>query len=149
MIAILEANIQKICTMRQALQSVNLERQMVYFETASFMLQWLDKNISDVRLISLGSNLGKAWHRDGELIQPGSGIDVVNGLREYQPNCSVVIHSNEKRNNAEMGVELACQGINSFVIHRKVKNWIEKEWLPKVISGLELTSQSQLLKTVH
>jgi len=149
MIAILEANIKTICAMRRALQSADLERQMVYFETAPNMLQWLDENIAEVRLMSLGSDLGTPWYRNGKLIQAGAGMDVVKGLRRYQPNCSVIIHSDNKRNNAEMGVELAYQGINCSGMHCMDENWIENEWLPRVISELKLTSHPFVPKTVN
>lgn len=149
MIAILESDIKKICAMRRALETANLARQMVYFETATAMLQWLDNNITKVRLISFGSTPATPWYQNGELIQPGTGLDVIKGLEQYQPNCTALVHSEDKRNNANMGVELACQGINSIGVQRKEKDWIEKEWLPQVIHGLELSSPPFLSNTAN
>lgn len=145
MIAILESDIKRVCAMRRALQGKSLERQMVYFENAPFMISWLKDNIASVQVISLNYSLRGAQQVGEGAINPGTGLDVIHFLATRKASCQVLIHTADQQGLANMSMALLHAGWNCSAVIRKSSNWIEEDWLKAIQQWLPQPSYLQLL----
>lgn len=89
-IAILEDDGARIELMLPWLNQLLGEYQVVIFQSASRMIQWLTDHLSNVSLISLDHDL-PVITVDGD--EGGDGRQVADYLTKFPPTCPVIVHS--------------------------------------------------------
>ncbi len=126
---------------RAAMQSV-LEKQLpdvdiVFFDNALDMIEWLPEGLETVQLLSLDHDLGPVRDRGGERFDPGIGRDVVDVLEQREPCCPVIVHSSN--GPAADGMLYALQFAGWSAEREYPHNdlaWIESHWIELVAKKL-------------
>ena len=139
LIAILEDDPPRVAEMRDALAESLPNSQAVFFEQASEMIRWLGDHLAEVVLVSLDHDL-PLRQVDGELIDFGTGRQVVNRLIAKPCTCAVIVHSSNVA--AATGMLMALRDadwLTAQVIPRDDLAWIRRDWIPTVTRLLAST----------
>jgi len=94
-IAILEDDGTRIAAMESALANVLPTVPVSFFDNAQQMIDWLQRHLPEVILISLDHDLplrGPA----GQIIDCGTGRQVADFLASIAPTCPVIVHSSNQ-----------------------------------------------------
>src|SRR5688500_15058097 len=118
--------------MRASLADALPEVQVVFFENASVMINWIARHQPDVILISLDHDLPLRGS-DGESIDSGTGRQVVDFLATLNPTCPVIVHSSNLQCASGMLFALKDAGwTHSQVFPRDDVLWIREAWLAQI-----------------
>ena len=91
-VVILEDNADRLTAMRACLGQVLPGTQMVVFEHAQQMIDWLAQHLAEAVLISLDHDL-PLRNAGGGAIDCGTGRQVADYLASLPPTCRVIVHS--------------------------------------------------------
>jgi hypothetical protein len=137
-IAVLEDDAGRTAAMHGVLSSVAPAADVVFFDNAPDMIDWLTSNLSNVRLLCLDHDLGPNRERDGERFDPGIGRDVVDFLINHAPACSVIIHSSNSigANGMKTALELAGWSAERVGPYGDL-TWVTERWNERVLSCMD------------
>jgi hypothetical protein len=124
--------------MHSRLQDSCPQKELVLFDNAPDTIEWLEKNLSSVILISLDHDLGPNRERNGKVLDPGTGRDVVDCLVTQDPVCPVIVHSTNYV--ARDGMIFALEGAGwevSYVSPYNDLEWIGEVWAEEVKKRLK------------
>lgn len=137
-IAILEDDPGRRARMTEAVGAALPGIELVFFDNAPDMLEWLPDNLAGIDLLCLDHDLGPYRERDGERFDPGIGRDVVDFLETRSPCCPVVIHSSN--GPAADGMLYALQ-FADWSVERVVPfddlAWVTDRWIGRVVAALD------------
>ncbi len=134
-IAILEDDSGRIQAMEQRLKESFPDYSSIFFNNAPDIITWLKGHLHECILISLDHDLGPSWERNGQLLDPGIGRDVVDYLVTQLPQCPVILHTSNSE--AEIGMEMAltdanwqCERVIPFYSLESINtwDWVDKDW---------------------
>jgi hypothetical protein len=100
-LAILEDDPRRVAAMRACAADVLPNIDIVIFEDASAMIDWLGQNLADVVFISLDHDLP---------MDRGMGRQVADHLAALAPTCPVIVHSSNELGASGMYFELKRAG---------------------------------------
>ena len=137
MIFVLDNGPARIEAIWKSLRSRELDKATTIVDNVPDAIFWLSRNLHNCGVISLTHDLGGEQIRDGFLWDPGTGRDIANYLAERSPVCPVILHTD----NFFVRPQMQCildrgEWSHSFVAPGNRMDWVEKEWLPKVLAGL-------------
>jgi hypothetical protein len=136
-IAILEDDPGRIEAMRECLRRCGAGLQVISFDNAPDMIEWLRGQAKAISLICLDHDLGPNRIRNGEAFDPGTGRDVVDYLATRTPICPVLIHTTNSLAVPGMAMMLDDSGwVHSRVIPHDDLEWIGEDWMPAVKEAL-------------
>src|SRR5262245_16144958 len=92
-IVILDDEPHRIDEMKRCLSNLQLGDNVVVFDNAPDMIDWLQKSASQAALICLDHDLGPNRMIDGRSFDPGIGRDVADYLATIKPVCPVIVHT--------------------------------------------------------
>jgi len=131
-IAILEDDPRRVAEMRACLAEMLRGLEVVFFENAAVMIEWLTPHRADVVLISLDHDL-PLKSAEGETIDCGTGRQVADFLATLEPTCPVIVHSSNLDCAREMLFALADGGwTHSQVYPRDDLAWIRDAWREQI-----------------
>ena len=134
-IAVLEDDAERTSAMKTVLGEAVPAADVVFFDNAPDMIEWLAGNLSRVRLLCLDHDLGPNRDRDGERFDPGIGRDVVNFLITEAPACFVIIHSSNSIGANGMLSALEEVGWSAErVVPYGDLTWVTERWNERVRS---------------
>jgi hypothetical protein len=132
-IAILEDNGPRIAEMWAWLAETLPDCEVVFFDNANAIINWLSEHLRRVSLISLDHDL-LLRTPDGRWVDGGTGREVVDSLVRSSPACPVLVHSSN---------EVAAQGMLDVLRKNAWKctqvrpyedvAWIRQEWAEAVV----------------
>jgi len=136
-ITILEDDLRRTHEMVRLLQTALPGYEVVVFDGAPDMIEWLRKNLTDVKLICLDHDLGANRIISGEIQDPGTGRDVADYLSTLKPTCPVLIHSSNVMAAPGMLMVLeeagwCCSSLSPF----NDLEWVRACWLDNVRNAL-------------
>ncbi len=136
-IVILDDEPDRIHEMARCL-AVHLPRhELVVFDNAPDMIDWLAKNLETAQLICLDHDLGPNRIRSGEVFDPGTGRDVANFLASRKPICPIIIHTTNSLAAPGMASVLNDSGWkNEGVAPYNDLEWISATWIGMVANEL-------------
>jgi hypothetical protein len=105
-IAILEDDARRSAAFREAAKDLQ-ECDVLVFDSAPAMCEWLADNLTQVRLISLDCDLDATNILEGTC---GSGEDVVEFLARQSLRIPMLIHSSNAMRGPAMHLQLATAG---------------------------------------
>jgi hypothetical protein len=108
--------------------------EVVIFDNAPDMIDWLKEHLEQAKIICLDHDLGPNRSRHGELFDPGTGRDVADYLSTKKPVCPILIHTTN--NIAAPGMLMALDEsgwLHSRVIPYCDLEWIKETWIIDVI----------------
>lgn len=133
-IAVLEDDPGRTAAMKDVLATLPAT-DVVFFDNAPDMIDWLNSNLSKVCLLCLDHDLGPNRDRDGERFDPGIGRDVVDYLITQAPACSVIIHSSNSMGASGMQTALEEAGWSAErVVPFNDLAWVTERWNERVLS---------------
>jgi hypothetical protein len=124
-IAILEDDPARIEAMRASLREFLPGVEQRFFEHAGEMIAWLADHLSDVMLISLDHDLPIRRGDDGEMIDFGTGRQVVDYLCTVPVSCPVIVHSS---NNVFAPGMVRCLKDAGWT-YARVYPYIDTDWV--------------------
>lgn len=125
--------------MRAALGSALPDVDVVFFDNAPDMIEWLDEGLSGACALSLDHDLGPTRNRDGESFDPGIGRDVVDVLERRPACCPVVIHSSNGPAADGMLYALRFAGWSAErVFPHNDLAWVDTDWIERIVETVEL-----------
>ncbi|MFA5802045.1 MAG: cyclic-phosphate processing receiver domain-containing protein [Thermoleophilia bacterium] len=134
LIVVLEDDLRRIEALRNVVELHLGGVSCKVFDSAHVMVYWLKEHISEVCLISLDHDLGPNRIIDGNVHDPGSGMEVVDYLITNRPSCPVIIHSSNSNAVQRMKSALDASGWKSeCIVPFDDLSWIEHEW--QVLAG--------------
>src|SRR4051794_35398727 len=89
LLLMLEDDRERIVRFTAALKAVDPSVPLVIWRSAKTMIREVEPFLASARLISLDHDL-EPW--DGDVEDPGDGIDVAKFLAERSPVCPVIVH---------------------------------------------------------
>lgn len=108
-VMILDDTAARVAEMRAVLREVLPDLDVVAFDNAPDLIDWLPAGLADAMLISLDHDLGPTRPRRGDAtgeatggsdsgnadarFDPGIGRDAADVLALYAPTCPVIVHS--------------------------------------------------------
>jgi hypothetical protein len=113
--------------------------QLIVFDNAPDLIDWLARYLDSAKLICLDHDLGPNRVRNGKVSDPGIGRDVVDYLATRTPVCPVIIHTTNSL--AAPGMELALTDagwIHIRVVPYNDLEWIGGEWIENVKRALAI-----------
>lgn len=133
-IVILEDDPDRILEMDRCISEQLPGIEVVTFDNAPDMINWLNDHLEQTKIICLDHDLGPNRLRNGELFDPGTGCDVVNYLVTRKPVCPVLIHTTNSMASPGMEMVLDDSGwSNSRVLPFCNLEWIKQDWIIDVI----------------
>jgi hypothetical protein len=138
-IVILDDEPERVAEMIRCLAGVIGGLQLVVFDNAPDLIDWLARHLDSAKLICLDHDLGPNRVRNGEVFDPGIGRDVVDYLATHTPICPVIIHTTNTL--AAPGMELALT--DAGWMHGRIMpyddlEWIGGEWIETVKKALRI-----------
>jgi hypothetical protein len=125
MILILEDNADRVRRFRTVLARIAPALPVQLWRSARVMVRELEPFLAKAVLLSLDHDLDPL---DGDVEDPGDGLDVVKFLAERQPVCPVIVHSsNGPRADWMMG-DLELAGWAYWRVAPLGEDWIEQSW---------------------
>ena len=133
LIAILDDEAERRAAMHSALGKHLPNVEVIFFDNAPDMIEWLPEGLETVRLLSLDHDLGSIRDRGGERFDPGIGRDVVDVLEQREPCCPVIIHSSNgpAADGMLYALQFAGWGAEREYPHNDLA-WIETHWIERV-----------------
>lgn len=94
-VTILDDTAARVAEMRRVLREVLPGYDVVAFDNAPDLIDWLPSGLGRAALLSLDHDLGPTRERDGGggRFDPGIGRDAADVLALYAPTCPVIVHS--------------------------------------------------------
>jgi CheY-like chemotaxis protein len=136
-ILILDDEPERIRAMTALLSNGALGCDVVTFDNAPDMIDWLRKHLEDVSLICLDHDLGPNRCRDGNVFDPGTGRDVADYLASRSPVCPVLIHTTNSLAAPGMAMVLDDSGwLHSRVVPYNDLEWVSADWIDVVRKAL-------------
>jgi CheY-like chemotaxis protein len=131
-IAILEDDPARVSLMRACLNELIPKSPVMIFEDASVMIEWLAEHQAEVVLISLDHDL-PVRRVEGQVIDCGTGREVVDFLATLEPTCPVIVHSSNVVCGDGMMFALKDAGwMQSRVYPRDDLDWVREAWVEEV-----------------
>ena len=129
MIFILEDNDERVLAFRTVAATVAEGVQVRFWRTAHDMLADLVDGLEHATLISLDHDLNPLA---GDVLDPGTGYDIVKVLAELIPCCPIIIHTSNGERGTWMEGALTRAGWQYDRVYPFGDDWIEKDWGPLV-----------------
>lgn len=126
-IVILEDNKDRQATMLSCLNDRFHQHEVVFFENAREMCEFLMENLPSVLLISLDHDLELLPGADTRLVDPGTGRDVADFLAAQPPTFPIVVHTTNTA--AGDGMEFLLRDAGWEV--RRVHPYDDLAWIPE------------------
>lgn len=137
-IVILDDEPDRIAVMMECLAARLPGDELVSFDNAVDMIDWLLDNLTTASLICLDHDLGPNRRRAGEVFDPGTGRDVADFLATRPASCPVVIHTT---NSLAAPGMVRVLGESGWTVTRVVPyedtQWIGEDWIEAVAAALE------------
>ena len=131
-VAILEDDAGRVLAMRDCLAELLPGVQVVVFDHAERMVEWLDSHLGEVVLISLDHDL--PVRRVGDMmVDCGTGRRVADFLASLQPTCPIIVHSSN--NDCAPGMLRTLRDARwpvSRVYPSDGDVWVRAEWAQQV-----------------
>lgn len=137
LVAILEDDPRRASKMSEVLGTSVPGVELIFFDNAPDMIEWLSSNLPSVRLLCLDHDLGPSRERDGERFDPGIGRDVVGFLEERTPTCPVVIHSSNgpAADGMFYALQFAEWAVDRVTPYQDLE-WVTERWIGRIVSIL-------------
>jgi FixJ family two-component response regulator len=133
-IVILEDDSERIREMIRCLSKRSPGVEVVTFDNARDMIEWLKGHLEEAMIICLDHDLGANRFRNGELFDPGTGRDVSDYLATRKPVCPILIHTTNSMAAPGMAMVLDDSGwCHSRVVPYCDLEWISDAWIVDVI----------------
>jgi len=133
LVAILEDDERRQEVMNRLLAEALPTAELVVFDNAPDMIDWLSHHLAEVDLLCLDHDLVFTPERQGGRSDPGTGQDVVNYLVTRTPKQPVVIHTSNWGAIRGMITPLEERGWRVWrVIPFADLKWLETAWLPAI-----------------
>jgi hypothetical protein len=126
----LEDDHDRIERFTKSLRAIDPTVRLVIWRSAKKMVREVEPFLPSARLISLDHDLEP---QEGELEDPGDGIEVARFLAERPPVCPVIIHSSNGTRAQWMIGEFELGGWNYKRVAPIGDDWIEAYW--RVVVG--------------
>lgn len=131
---VLEDNIDRRNVMKSVLDDLFSTSRIEFFDSSdSMILHLVETSLADVSLISLDHDLEMLVSEDGQLTDPGSGVEVAEWLAGQEPVVPVIVATTNSQCGDRM-VEILQT--NAWNVHRIVpydsERWIEEQWKRQV-----------------
>lgn len=125
-IVVLEDDPWRSNEMRRALHHSVSDYEIVFFDNAHELCDWMDDNLSRVSVISLDRDLDLISVR--EMIDVGSGEDVVSYLVDVTETCPIIIHSSNAMRAPAMHMDLVLGGWKSAILspYNDAESWVDE-----------------------
>lgn len=128
-IVILEDNAERQAIMRRCLADRFYTFEAHVFHDSWTMIRFLDEYLAETLVISLDNDLELIPGPDGQMIDPGAGVDVAEYLAGQPAGCPVVIHTTNTQAAERMKAALDGAGWRTRrVVPFDDMNWIETVW---------------------
>ena len=121
----LEDDRDRIARFTACLGSIDPSLRMVLWRNAQTMIREVEPYLASARLISLDHDLER-W--EGDIEDPGDGIDVARFLAARAPVCPVIIHSSNGTRGDWMIGEFELGGWDFKRVGPIGDDWIEAYW---------------------
>jgi hypothetical protein len=132
-VAILEDDENRAEAMCNAITAMFPRLDVLVFNNAPDMIEWISTSVELASLISLDHDLGANRQRQGKVFDPGTGRDVVDLLISLPPVCPVIIHTSNSTSGDGMQFALEDAGWKTArVVPMGDLGWIKAEWHEKV-----------------
>jgi hypothetical protein len=132
-IVILDDEPERIHEMTRCLAARVPKHELIVFDNAPDMIDWLTQNLDRVHLICLDHDLGPNRTRSGELFDPGTGRDVADFLARQRPICPVIVHTTNSFAAPGMAMVLNDSGWkHEAVVPYNDLEWISAIWIDLV-----------------
>ena len=132
-IAILDGESEVLKIMIPLLRKHYPHLAVVSFYSAPLMIDWLTAYLDSCALISLNDDLGPVRKLGREIVDPGSGREVVEFLLTREPACSVILHAANSQAAPRMENALLEAGWNCLrVTPYEDRLWIKETWIEAV-----------------
>ncbi len=128
-IVILEDNTERQAIMRRCLADRFYTFEAHVFDDSRKLIGFLDEYLAETLVISLDNDLELIPGPNGQMIDPGAGVDVAEYLAGKPAVCPVVIHTTNT--NAAETMKTALDGAGwrtRRVVPFDDMNWIETVW---------------------
>jgi CheY-like chemotaxis protein len=149
-VLILEDNRDRRVAMISRLMERFAFLRIVFFESAPEMVKFLQsESLDDVALVALDHDLELIPNGGHQWIDPGTGLDAVDGLiANVKPRFPVIVHSTNGPAASQMMMRLLDAGWNA---HRVVPygdlEWIDKEWFLTARNAIVSTAPKVIVAT--
>ncbi|MEZ6069320.1 MAG: cyclic-phosphate processing receiver domain-containing protein [Pirellulales bacterium] len=138
-VLILEDNAERRSAMEDRLKDRFPFCEIEFFTDAPTMIQRVESApLDDVALISLDHDLEMLPGADvGALVDPGTGVDVAEGLSRRKPVCLVIVHTTNTIGGDSMQEKLDATGWTTLrVTPYGDLDWIDEMWFPAVRNSI-------------
>ncbi len=137
-LALLEDDEERAARMCELMRATLPDAEIVRFDEAPRMIDWLRGNLADIAALSLDHDLGPSRATgDGSRMEPGTGRDVVDVLVTLGPKRPIIVHSSNVLAVSGMLLTLEAAGWPvSRVAPFNDLEWIERGWLPAICRAL-------------
>src|SRR5664279_3055983 len=92
-ILILDDEPERIQEMTRCIRERISECQLICFDNAPDLINWLTDHLEGLASICLDHDLGPNRLRDENVFDPGTGRDVADYLSTQTPICPIIIHT--------------------------------------------------------
>jgi NAD+-processing family protein with receiver domain len=122
---ILEDNLDRLERFTAAVRAIDTKLEMRSWRSARQMLQEVEPFLPSAHLISLDHDLDR-W--EGDLEDPGDGLEVVKVLVMQSQICPVIIHTSNRERSDWMAGEFELAGWKYHRVAPIGEDWIEEHW---------------------
>jgi len=133
-IAILEDDSRRPAAMRECVAKLLPSMEVVFFDEARAMIQWLCDNLGRVAALSLDHDLPSPVV-DGKSVDYGTGREVADYLTSVLPTCPVIVHSSNQNAAEGMFYALKSAGWPCYRVYPfDGEQWIPGAWADQLRS---------------
>jgi len=125
MLLMLEDDPDRIERFTAALRAIDPSLRLVIWRSAKKMVREIEPYLPSARLISLDHDLEP---QEGDVEDPGDGIEVARFLAERPPACPVIVHSSNGTRAEWMIGEFELGGWDFKRVAPIGEDWIEAYW---------------------
>jgi hypothetical protein len=143
MILLLEDNPERLHRFAAALHDLDTSFELKSWRSARQMVREVAAWLPAARLISLDHDLDP-W--EGDVDDPGDGLEVVRFLVEQRQVCPVIIHSSNRERSDWMAGEFDLAGWRHHRVAPLGDDWIEEHWIHVARKLLRQTGSSRWRK---
>lgn len=129
MLLMLEDDSERLSRFTKSLAMIDPSLRLVIWRSARRMVREVEPYLASARLISLDHDLEP---QQGDLEDPGDGIEVARFLAERAPVCPVIVHSSNGTRADWMIGEFELGGWDFRRVAPIGEDWIEAYWLAVV-----------------
>jgi hypothetical protein len=130
---LLEDDGHRVARMRRCVQQLTPPPRLLHWASARRMLRECGPPPPACRLICLDHDLYPA---PGDPEDPGDGLEVATSLAPLAGQVPILIHSSNADRVARMVGVFQLHGVRVETVLPFGQEWVERWWLPKVISLL-------------